>query len=267
MGTGMIRPPAVAGYFYPDDPAELRQTVDAMVAEAAEALPAEVPQPPKALVVPHAGYAYSGPVAASGYATLRETDVVRRVVLLGPAHHYPLRGLALPEADALATPLGVLPVDEEAAREVGRLRGVSVTPRAHEREHSLEVQLPFLQVTVGDVPVVPLVVGRPDPGVTETVLEVLWDGPETLLVVSSDLSHYLSYERARAVDEATAQAVESLDAVAVTTDRACGAVPLAALLRLCRGRDMTAYRLDLRNSADTAGGRSRVVGYGAWALA
>jgi AmmeMemoRadiSam system protein B len=260
-----IRPPAVAGLFYPGDAAELRRMVegflDSVVPDSAAPLP-------KAVVAPHAGYPYSGPVAASAYAQVaRCAAQVRRVVLLGPAHRYPVYGLALPGASALATPLGQVPVDGERCAAAEALDPVFVQPRAHDGEHCLEVQLPFLQVVLGDFAVVPLVVGDPEPEHVVEVLEALWGGPETLVVVSSDLSHYLRYREARELDERTARSVEALDADAIGPDQACGRVPLGGLLRVARAKGLQARTLDLRSSGDTAGDRHRVVGYGAWAFA
>lgn len=257
-----IRPTAVAGTFYPGQTNVLMQTVDALLAAAqpnTEALP-------KAIIVPHAGYIYSGPVAATAYAALQAgRGRIRRVVLLGPVHRVPVRGLALPEADGFATPLGVVPVDYEAARSIQHLPQVGESAPAHALEHSLEVQLPFLQRVLGDFSLVPLAVGDANPEEVAEVLECLWGGPETLIVVSSDLSHYLPYDMARKVDAATAQAVLAMNTL-VSHDQACGGTPVNGLLLAARRRHLVPELLDLRNSGDTEGDRSRVVGYGAFAF-
>ena len=263
MGIG-VRPPAVAGFFYPGGAGQLRRLVEGFLASA----PPDVEgSPPKAVIAPHAGYSYSGPVAASAYAQVARCAArVRRVVLLGPAHRRPVHGLALPGASALATPLGSVPVDEEGCRMAEAVDPVFVQPKAHEGEHCLEVHLPFLQVVLKDFAVVPLVVGDPRPEHVAEVLETLWGGQETLIVVSSDLSHYRTYDAARKLDEGTARAIEALDPDAIGPDQACGRVPIVALLQVARARGMRARTLDLRNSGDTAGDRQRVVGYGAWAF-
>lgn len=262
------RPPAVAGYFYPADPAELRAMVEELLAHAeAEGGDAEA-WLPKAVIVPHAGYAYSGPIAASAYVQVARTaGTVERVILMGPAHRYSPDGLALPDASGLATPLGVVPLDDDGAEVARTLRPVCTNPKAHEGEHSLEVHLPFLQVVLGDFEVVPLVVGHVQPGDVPEVLEALWGGPETLIVVSSDLSHFQRYTTAREMDGATARAIEELNPDAIGFEQACGRAPVAGLLRVARKRGLRVRTVDLRNSRDTAGGHSRVVGYGAWVFA
>ncbi|KFE72144.1 AmmeMemoRadiSam system protein B [Hyalangium minutum] len=258
-----VRPPAVAGAFYPGDRDRLAATLDRLLADAPPS-PRKVPQ---ALVVPHAGYIYSGPIAASAYARLRgAASQLRRVVLLGPSHRVRLRGLALPDTDGLATPLGVLPVDSEGAAAVARLPQVSSSALAHAQEHSLEVQFPFLQRVLPGVPVVPLVVGAASAEQVAEVLEQLWAQEGTLVLISSDLSHYLTYEEAREVDRETADRILALGAEQVDTDQACGAIPLSGLLLAALRRGLRAEELDLRNSGDTAGDRSRVVGYGAFAF-
>jgi hypothetical protein len=258
-----VRAAAVAGLFYPDDPERLRRTVAQALAVA---VPADEPAP-KALVVPHAGYVYSGPTAGVAFARLaRLRDRITRVVLLGPAHRAPVAGLAVSSADGFATPLGVVPVDDALRRRVLALPEVRLDDRAHAAEHSLEVQLPFLVATLGQFSVLPLAVG--DVGASEVaeVLEAVWGGPETLVVVSTDLSHYLDYDTARTRDATTARAIVAADERHVADDDACGARPLRGLLVVARRRALTVRLLDLRSSGDTAGGRDRVVGYGAFAL-
>jgi hypothetical protein len=217
--------------------------------------------------VPHAGYVYSGPVAASAYALLAPLrGRVRRVVLLGPAHRVWLRGLAAPVADAFATPLGVVPIDANALALLADLPQVLRSEQAHAQEHSLEVQLPFLQAALGEFELVPLVVGDASAEEVAQVLERLWFGNETLLVISSDLSHYLDYESARRMDASTCAAIEQLRGEALHEESACGRVPVRGLLLAARRRGLAPRTLDLRNSGDTAGDRRRVVGYGAWAF-
>jgi hypothetical protein len=257
------RPAAVAGAFYPASPTELGRTVDRLLAGAAavERRPA-----PKALIAPHAGYVYSGPVAASAYAQVRsQRGRIRRVVLLGPVHRVPVRGLALPGVQRFATPLGEVQIDAEAIAALHGLPQVVESPLAHEAEHSLEVQLPFLQRLLGEFSLLPLAVGDATAGEVAEVLDRLWGGEETLIVVSSDLSHYLPYEKARRIDQDTVDHLLSLD-IELDHERACGATPINGLLLAARRRGLKADLLDLRNSGDTAGDRRRVVGYAAIAL-
>jgi AmmeMemoRadiSam system protein B len=255
-----IREAAVAGSFYPADPGELQSAVHRLL----DAAPARVGPPPRALVVPHAGYVYSGPVAAMAYARLRSyRERYRRVVLLGPCHSTAVRGLAASSADAFRTPLGDVPVDHSAAV-ILRHPAVSVIDAAHRPEHSLEVQLPFLQSVLASFDLLPLVVGDADPEDVATVIDLLWGGPETLVVISSDLSHYLVYEEARRLDQGTCRAIEQLNASQIGRAEACGATPLRGLLITARRRGLHCVTLDLRNSGDMSGDKGRVVGYGAW---
>jgi MEMO1 family protein len=257
-----VRTPAVAGYFYPADPRELRGLIDGYLA----AVPAEGPVP-KAVVVPHAGYVYSGAVAASVYARLRPArGRITRVVLLGPAHRVGVSGLALPDAETFLTPLGRVAVDPIVAAHLADLPQVHVNGAAHAQEHSLEVQLPFLQEVLGEFVVVPLVVGDAGPAEVGEVLERLWGGDDTLIVVSTDLSHYHDYATAQRRDRATSAAVEKLEYERIGYDDACGRNSLNGLLWVARRRGLRVQRVDLRNSGDTAGGRERVVGYGAYAV-
>ena len=238
------RPPAVAGSFYPDDPEELRATVERLLAGAAPG------RAPKAVIAPHAGYVYSGPIAATAFKRLGQPT---RVVLLGPTH-YAWTGCALPDAELFATPLGEVPIEAP--------EGVQRNRVAHAREHSLEVEVPFLQIKLGKFSLVPLAVG--DARAAEAALDRLWGGAETLVVVSSDLSHHLPYDAAKRTDAATAEEIVALRDVA--EHAACGNAPVNALLAVARKRKLTAELLDLRNSGDTAGDRARVVGYGAFAF-
>jgi AmmeMemoRadiSam system protein B len=258
-----IRPAAVAGAFYPGSPSRLREQVEELLREA----PTPSAPAPKAIIAPHAGYVYSGPIAASAFrAVASAAGTIERVVLLGPAHFVSIHGLALPDANHFETPLGEVPVDPEGARESLRLPQVRVQPAAHAQEHSLEVEIPFLQVVLGEgFEIVPLVVGDASGEEVAEVLERLWGGPETLIVISSDLSHYLPYEQARTVDAATAERILALDGP-LEGRQACGAHPINGLLVAARRKGLAPELLDLRNSGDTAGDRDRVVGYGAFSF-
>ncbi|MGH8582612.1 MAG: AmmeMemoRadiSam system protein B [Gammaproteobacteria bacterium] len=259
-----VRPPAVAGQFYPADAQQLRAEVRTYLAEAV------APGPPtaaiKALIVPHAGYIYSGPVAASAYALLKpRRESVARVVLLGPAHRVYLEGLAVPSVDYFRTPLGDLDIDQAGAQRIKDLTQVQVMDEAHRLEHSLEVQLPFLQTVLARFALLPLVVGESTSGEVAEVLESLWGGSETVVVVSSDLSHYHDYASARRLDSETSRAIVERRST-LTPEQACGCRPLNGLLQLARRLDLRVTALDLRNSGDTAGPAHQVVGYGAYAL-
>jgi AmmeMemoRadiSam system protein B/AmmeMemoRadiSam system protein A len=256
---GSVRRPAVAGLFYAEERAALARDVERLLAGAASPVPR--PSTPKALVVPHAGYVYSGPVAASAYALLRGArGAVRRVVLLGPCHRFPVRGVALPGVAAFDTPLGRVPLDGQAVAALAGMPQVEVSGPAHALEHSLEVQLPFLQTVLGEFTLVPLAVGSVSPGAVAEVIERLWGGPETLVVVSSDLSHYLDYAAAQEIDRATVDAIVGLRDE-IDHEQACGATPVAGLVHAARRQGLVPQLLDLRNSGDTAGDRDRVVGY------
>ncbi len=263
MPSPTLREAAVAGSFYPRDADVLRDTVDALLADAVSA---SAPMP-KAVVVPHAGYQYSGPVAASAYArAARGRGVIERVVVIGPSHRVPLRGIALAGVQGFVTPLGVVSVaDDWAMSQLSALPAVVVAPEAHRWEHSVEVQLPFIQRALGDVDVVPLVAGEVTGVEVADVLEALWGGPETLLVISTDLSHYLPDRLARPIDEATVTRIAALDGP-IEHEFACGATPLNGLLVAARRRILRPTLLDLRNSSDTAGDPDRVVGYCAFAF-
>jgi MEMO1 family protein len=259
----MHRSAAVAGTFYPADPTTLREQIDGFLAEAAGS---DEP-PPKALIAPHAGTIYSGSVAGSAYRLLGPAAAsVERVVLIGPSHRVPLRGLAVPSVEAFDTPLGAIPVDREAVTALLALPQVSEDDEPHRREHSLEVHLPFLQRTLRAFRLVPLVVGVASAEEVAEVLDRVWGGPETLIVVSSDLSHFLDYASAKRLDADTARAIEDRNDRRLDGDRACGYHGLRGLLRVAVARDLTVRRLDLRSSGDTAGSKRQVVGYGSWAL-
>jgi AmmeMemoRadiSam system protein B len=256
------RSPAVAGLFYPGDARSLAGEIDAYLAE----VPPSSGPAPKAIIAPHAGYIYSGPIAASVYARLAPLrGRISRVVLVGPAHRVYVTGAAIPSTQAFASPLGPVPLDLEAMARLRALPFVEVSDQAHAQEHCLEVHVPFLQSVLGDFRLVPVVVGDASTEEAAKLLDTLWGGDETLLVVSSDLSHYLPYNAATVRDRATAQAILGLEARLVG-EEACGAIPINGLLRAARARGLVPEQLDLRNSGDTAGPRDRVVGYGAFAF-
>lgn len=262
-----VRAPAVAGTFYPGDAHELTAVVDGELEQAAARRDAPRRRP-KAIIAPHAGYVYSGPVAASAYhAVATGTEPVTRVVLLGPAHRVPLAGMAVPSVDAFATPLGIVPLDTDGRERVAAHPAVVVDDRPHAGEHAIEVHLPFLQRVLGSSwSLLPLVVGDAHPRDVADVLDLCWGGDETLIVVSSDLSHYLDHDTATRIDRDTAAAIVDRKVTALDPRRACGARPIAGLLEAATRRDLHVELLDLRNSGDTAGPPDRVVGYGAFAV-
>jgi AmmeMemoRadiSam system protein B len=259
-----VRPAAVAGMFYPEERSQLLGMVDELLATVTGP-PADAPEaPPKAIIAPHAGYVYSGPIAASAFTPLVPlAQRVERVVLLGPSHRVPLRGLALPAAESFATPLGPVEIDREAAESLLDLDQVRIDATPHAMEHSLEVELPFLIQILGSFRLVPLVVGSAEPEEVAEVLDRLWGGAETRIVVSSDLSHFLDYEAARRLDGRTAEEIVDLRPT-LEPEQACGALPINGLAVAARRHQLRPFLLDLRNSGDTAGDRSRVVGYGAF---
>lgn len=257
-----IRVAAVAGTFYPSDARQLATMVDDFLARAEDDGLA-----PKAIIAPHAGYTYSGPIAASAYARLAARPAVQRAILLGPAHRVALDGVAATSAQAFATPLGDVPVDQEIIAQALALPQVHLWDEAHAFEHSLEVQLPFLQRIFDNVRIVPLVVGQATTAEVAEVLELLWGGLETVIIVSSDLSHFHDYATARRMDRATAEAITQLDGRALAYESACGRNALRGLLQVAREKGLRGQLVDLRNSGDTGGSRSRVVGYGAFVFA
>lgn len=257
----VVRSPAVAGLFYPADAQQLAETIDQLLA-GAEKYACQ----PKALIVPHAGYVYSGTVAAVAYAGLRATaHTIERVVLLGPAHRVAIAGMALPIAKFFETPLGRVSVDQELVAALAHLPQVLVSADAHLEEHALEVQLPFLQKILGDFTVLPLVVGDVSAAAVTQMLEQVWGGAETLIVISSDLSHYLPYATAQQTDQATVQQILQLRQL-LAYEQACGSVPINGLLLAAQKYQLTPHLLDLRNSGDTAGSHDQVVGYAAIAF-
>jgi len=256
-----VRPAAVSGLFYPDDPRELEDALQALLPVDNVERPA-----PKALIAPHAGYVYSGPTAAAAFRLLKAAAArIRRVVLIGPSHRVPFHGLAVPSVDAFDTPLGRIPIDVEARRALLELTQVRLTDSPHAQEHSLEVQLPFLQAMLKGFVLLPIAAGDAMSMEVAEALELVWGDPETLVVVSTDLSHYHDYEQARLIDRATNEAVLAYSS-RIDGEQACGCVGLNGFLAVARRRRMRIQLEDLRSSGDTAGDRKRVVGYGAWSL-
>ncbi len=258
-----IRPPAVAGLFYPANANELRHDVSGYVDASS---PQSVSGPPKALIVPHAGYQYSGPVAGFAYRRLRDGSAsIRHVVMIGPSHRVPIRGLAVPSVDCFATPLGDVPVDVAGRERLRELGLVAISDAAHAAEHSLEVQLPFLQVVLGDFDILPITVGFAEVEQVARVIDAAWGGPDTLVLVSSDLSHYHTWNQARQLDAETTRSIVARRSD-LPDEQACGACAINGLMQVARRRGLTVELLDQRNSGDTAGDRSRVVGYASYAL-
>lgn len=263
--TTRVRPAAVAGMFYPADAEELRREVKDFLAAVAPAAESRVP---KAVVVPHAGYRYSAPVAAAAYARLAAArGRVRRVVLIGPTHRVAVAGFALSDAETFATPLGCIAVDTAGTDRLARRPDAQVMDLAHAQEHALEVQLPFVMETLGDdIEILPVLAGQVSAEAVASLLESEWGGPETLIVVSSDLSHYLAYDDCVTLDAVTQHAIETLAPEKIDRPQACGRLPIAGLLLCAKRRGMEVKTLDVRNSGDTAGPRGQVVGYGSWAF-
>jgi AmmeMemoRadiSam system protein B len=256
-----FRPAAVSGQFYPADPAQLAHEVQQLLAEA---------RPhnfkPKAIIVPHAGYIYSGAIAASAYAVLVPLSAhIRHVVLLGPTHRVAVSGLALPGVDAFDTPLGRIMLNKAAAESIAHLPQVTVDKLAHVQEHSLEVQLPFLQSVLSDFTLLPLAVGMATPEEVAEVLEILWGNDETLIVISSDLSHFLTYAEAQRADRHTVDEILQMHQP-IDHDQACGGTPINGLIIAARQHHLRPHLLDMRNSGDTAGSKDKVVGYASFAF-
>lgn len=257
-----LRPPAVAGLFYPANPLELRDAISEYLAQA----PTAAGPAPKALIVPHAGYIYSGVIAGAAYSQVaHERRRIRRIVLIGPSHRVYLRGMAVPAAEVFQTPLGTVPIDRELKARAIAHEQVTESDTPHSSEHSLEVQLPFLQMLFDDFTLLPIALGSASPPSVATVLADVWGDEETLILVSSDLSHYLSYEAARAVDDETIAAILRNDAT-LTGEQACGCIGINGLSFLASQRNARMAEIARCNSGDTAGDRNRVVGYGAFAL-
>lgn len=255
-----VQTPNVSGQFYPEEPALLRQTVEQLIAAVTLSQPV-----PKAIIAPHAGYIYSGPVAASVYAQLAEgKGIIDRVILMAPSHRLSFHGLAASSAALFETPLGQIPVDQPGVEEALSLPQVQRLDRAFAGEHSLEVHLPFLQVVLGDFRLLPFIVGDAAPESVAGVIDLLWEDEGTIIVMSSDLSHFSDYETARRQDAATSRAIEALEGDAIGYQDACGRNPVNGLLYYARRHGLKAQTIDLRNSGDTAGTRDSVVGYGAY---
>lgn len=258
MAIASVRPAALAGQFYPSNERVLRMQITEMLAAA---LPPEQVAPPKAIIVPHAGYLYSGVVAANAYRTLAGLrEQIRRVIVLGPAHRASFRGFIVPAAEAFSTPLGEVPLSRIDWLMLQARDDVCIDDQPHALEHCIEVQLPFLQTMLGSFSLVPILVGEAADESVAELLEALWGGPETLIVISSDLSHYLPYRQAQWIDRSTVNQVLELRP-GITHQQACGATPVNGLLMAAQRRLLKPRLLDLRNSGDTAGDRSRVVGY------
>jgi MEMO1 family protein len=253
-----IRPSAVAGSFYPGNQQVLARELETLLGAATQV---KSQAHPKAIIVPHAGYIYSGSIAATAYAHLvHNYESIKRVILLGPAHRVPVRGLALPDVDIFSTPLGEVEIDQEAVESISHLNQVVLSRAAHSQEHSLEVQLPFLQTVLGNFKLVPLVVGDASPAEVAEVLNILWGGPETLIVISSDLSHYLPYNIAQSVDRDTIQHILSMESP-ITHLQACGGTPINGLVLAAKHHKIKPKLLAMCNSGDTGGDKTRVVGY------
>jgi len=262
--TADERRPAVAGRFYPLEPRVLRAQVEGFLAGAA---PSGTGTSPKAVIAPHAGYMYSGAIAGSAYAALAtERALVRRVVLIGPAHFESFEGLALSSCARFVTPLGPVSVDKAAVEMlIGKQLAFSLDA-AHEREHSIEVHLPFLQVILKEFSIVPILAGVTSGEKVGRLIEALWGGPETIFVISSDLSHYMDFETAKEIDARTARSIEKLRPEGIESFSACGQIPILGMIGVARAHGLDVKTLDLRNSGETAGPRDQVVGYGAFAF-
>ena len=262
------RYPAVANSFYPGDPKALQAMIDRLMENVTVSAEPDL-KPPKAIIAPHAGYIYSGAIAASAYARLAAIkDQIRRIILLGPSHRVALSGFALSSAKIFATPLGDIPVDTEMATALlgNNTIELQVDDLAHSQEHSLEVHLPFLQTVLEDFQLVPVVVGDASTETVSQFLKIVWGGPETVIVISSDLSHFHDYKTAQSLDLNTSRAIQNLDHQAIQSTHACGCVPIRGLLHRAKQLDLHATILDCRNSGDTAGSKERVVGYGSYAI-
>ncbi len=257
-----IRLPSVADVFYPANPEQLMQIVGQYLDDAKTT--AKVP---KAVIVPHAGFVYSGPVAASAYARLHAArKTISRVILVGPSHRIGFTGLAVSSDDFFRSPLGDIPVDVDAIKLINDFPFVNFIDQAHQFEHSLEVQLPFLQQTLAKFTLVPIVVGDASVEQVSKVLDKLWGGTETLIVISSDLSHYHDYETAQRLDKITSEKIENRQFEQLDIESACGRLAISGLLAQTRQRSLSVKTIDLRNSGDTAGDKNRVVGYGAYVI-
>ncbi|ARN75998.1 AmmeMemoRadiSam system protein B [Oceanicoccus sagamiensis] len=261
-----VRQPAVAGLFYPGSAQQLLKDVKQLLSDASQAQQ-HSPIQAKAIIVPHAGYIYSGSTAAKAFSALGpKASTIKRVVMVGPAHRVKLRGLAISDVQYFRTPLGDIPIDQEANSACLNLPEVQIMDSAHWQEHSLEVQLPFLQAVLEDFSLVPVIVGDSTSAEVQALLDLLWGGPETLIVISSDLSHFHDYSTAQYIDRSTCEAIEHFDLDHIDLKQACGSIGLKALLQAAKHRNMQVHTLGLCNSGDTSGDQERVVGYGSWAF-
>ena len=259
-----VRSSAVAGLFYPADPIELKEAVIDYLLHARD-IPSQQAIKPKAIIAPHAGYIYSGPVAATAYHYIEQIkENISNVVLIGPSHRVPLLGLATSSAAYFATPLGNIPINREMVQRINQLPFVSELDQAHLMEHSLEVHLPFLQIVLNEFTLVPIVAGDATAAQVKQLISLVCDREDTLLVVSSDLSHYHDYHTAQKMDRNTCSAIEALDINRLDSQHACGYVPVRGLLAYAQEHRLQAKTLDCRNSGDTAGPRDQVVGYGSY---
>ena len=251
--------PHVAGMFYPEDPEELTQTITRYLNQVKAHHPV-----PKAIISPHAGYSYSGPIAASALACLK-TSSIQTVILFGPSHRFPVQGLAVTQSDFYETPLGDIPIDQDIVEKLLVLPQVQISEEAFKApENSIETQLPFLQMALKTFKIVPLLVGFASENQVAEVMERVWDHSTTLIIVSSDLSHYYDYSTANALDRATAEAITQLAPELIDDDKACGGIGVRALLKVAKKKGLKAYCIDLRNSGDIAKSYDQVVGYGAF---
>ena len=258
----MNRQPAVAGTFYPANSQQLQQSVNRLLEDAKTQEP-----PPKAIIAPHAGFVYSGAIAASAYSRLIQTrKTITQVILIGPSHRFAFNGLAISRSKSYSTPLGEIAVDTAAVNDIACLDFVEYVEQAHRYEHCLEVQLPFLQTVLDSFTIVPIVAGDATPEQVSTVLKMLWNGPQTLIVISSDLSHFHDYKTAQKIDQKTSEYIVDLQYEALGYESACGRIPIGGLLALAREKLFCVKSIDLRNSGDTAGDKNRVVGYGAYVV-
>lgn len=260
MQNMIVRPSAVSGYFYPSSKHTLLETIENLFKQ----VNVDIPQKPKAIISPHAGYIYSGPIAAHAYKSLiKFKDEYDTVLLLGPSHYEYIPGLAYYPGNYFQTPIGFVPIDEESIEKISRLPFVYESKEAHDREHSLEVQLPFLQYVLDKFHIIPLTVGKTAPENVYEIIKILYK-ENILILISSDLSHYLNYKTAKQIDEKTAYAIETLQPDLIHHEQACGRIPIQGLLLFAKEKNWKTIRLDLRNSGDTAGDKQRVVGYGSW---
>lgn len=265
QSEGHLRPAAVAGHFYPENGDKLRAMVRGFLAPPSTG--GETPRCPKAIIAPHAGLIYSGAPAGAVYRRLKPFAAqIERIVLVGPNHRVPVQGIAASSAASFATPMGRVPIDRKAVERACEIRGVEVNDLAHKDEHCLEVHLPFLIEILPSFELVPLLVGHDPENICAQVLQTLWGGPETLIIISSDLSHYLDYDTARAMDQRTCDAIMAFDGDRIGREQACGRAAIRGILNTAQARGLGIETVALCNSGDTAGPRDRVVGYGSWII-